>query len=91
MSDDLESIVLVLVVAVVFENEVTVVEEVLEPLLLCTRILVKVGEIGKYSISVSSVDRVSGFFCGFARARSVQLSASESLLAFLPCHRKSHL
>lgn len=60
MTGDLESTVVVVVVAVVvFGDEVTV-DELLEPLFRCTRILVKVGEIGKYSISVSSVDRVSG-------------------------------
>lgn len=42
------------------ENEKTV--DVLEALLRCTRILVKVGEIGKYSISESSVDKVSSRF-----------------------------
>lgn len=44
----------------VCENEKTV--DVLEALLRCTRILVKVGEIGKYSISESSVDKVSSRF-----------------------------
>lgn len=43
--------------AVVFVDEVMV--DVHEALLRCTRILVKVGEIGKYSISESSVDKVS--------------------------------
>lgn len=45
----------------VCENEEKKVD-VLEALLRCTRILVKVGEIGKYSISESSVDKVSGRF-----------------------------
>ena len=43
----------------------------LQLILLCTRILVNVGDIGKYSISVSSVDRFEGrkkkeiFLCVF--------------------------
>lgn len=45
--------------AVVFVDEVIV--DVHEALLRCTRILVRVGEIGKYSISESSVDKVSRF------------------------------
>lgn len=45
----------------VCENEEKTVD-VLDALLRCTRILVKVGEIGKYSISESSVDKVSGRF-----------------------------
>lgn len=56
MAGDLESRVVVVVVSV---NEV-IVDELFGRLFRCTRILVKVGEIGKYSISVSSVDRVSG-------------------------------
>jgi len=40
---------------------VEVIVEVHEALLRCTRILVRVGEIGKYSISESSVDKVSEF------------------------------
>jgi len=40
---------------------VEVIVEVHEALLRCTRILVRVGEIGKYSISESSVDKVSKF------------------------------
>lgn len=44
---------------VVFKDEETV--NVFEAIFRCTRILVKLGEIGKYSISESSVDRVSGF------------------------------
>lgn len=43
--------------AVVFVDEMMV--DVHEALLRCTRILVRVGEIGKYSISESSVDKVS--------------------------------
>lgn len=49
--------------AVVFVDEVIV--DVHEALLRCTRILVRVGEIGKYSISESSVDKVSRFGPGF--------------------------
>lgn len=45
----------------VCENEEKTVD-VLEALLRWTRILVKVGEIGKYSISESSVDKVSSRF-----------------------------
>jgi len=45
--------------------ENAVVDEVIldmhEALLRCTRILVRVGEIGKYSISESSVDKVLEF------------------------------
>lgn len=44
---------------VVFVDELIV--DVHEALLRCTRILVRVGEIGKYSISESSVDKVSEF------------------------------
>lgn len=46
--------------AVVFVDEMIV--DVHEALLRCTRILVRVGEIGKYSISESSVDKVSRFW-----------------------------
>lgn len=60
---------------VVFEDEETV--DVLEALLRCTRILVKVGEIGKYSISVSSVDKVSRSF--YAVSRNVSAPVSDSI------------
>lgn len=46
--------------AVVFVDEKVIVD-VHEALLRCTRILVRVGEIGKYSISESSVDKVTEF------------------------------
>lgn len=52
--------------AVVFVDEAMV--DVHEALLRCTRILVKVGEIGKYSISESSVDKVSPVWSRFSYA-----------------------
>jgi len=51
----------------------------------CTRILVRVGEIGKYSISESSVDRVSGFW-SLPSVPSETVGSTFTL--FLPCHPK---
>lgn len=64
------------------ENEEKTIDVLLEALLRCTRILVKVGEIGKYSISESSVDKVSDRF-----AFSCKLNF-QPFLPFIPCHQE---
>jgi len=89
IADD-SSVVVVVVVVVLVGDVVGVafvkIVDVLESAQRCTRILVRVGEIGKYSISESSVDRVSGFWS--LRACRAKLSAPLSC-CFYPATQKS--
>jgi len=76
----------VVVVVVVVGVALVRIADVPESAQRCTRILVRVGEIGKYSISESSVDRVSGFWS--LRACRAKLPAPFSC-CFYPATQKS--